>query len=88
MARGALTEHNQILADRLKTELGVEGSNAHDLGGGDAGFLRDQLDRFLRQVTVDILCVLQNGDEAALDGRVLGENAVQQGQVNGSFFHY
>ena len=39
------------------------------------------------QIAVNILCVLQNGNQAALDGSVLGENAVEKGQINCFFIH-
>ena len=88
MAGGALAEHDQILADRLKTELRVKGPDAHDLGCGDPRFFGDQLDRFLGQIAVDLLRVLQNGDKASFDLSIFAEDSVQQRQVNRIFHSF
>lgn len=44
MACSTLAEHDQILADRLQSELFIESGNTIDLSRFNAGFFRDVVD--------------------------------------------
>ena len=59
----ALAEHDQVLADRLQSELCIESRYAVDFGRFDPCRIRNVVDRVDGQITVDFLSFLQNSDE-------------------------
>ena len=81
MARRPLAKHDQVFPDRLQAELRIKCSDAHDLGGLYTCALRDIPNHILRQIAIDLLCVLQNRDEAPGDIGVCIQNAVQKREI-------
>ena len=63
MAQALLDNADDILAAGGQVELGVERHDAEHFGNGDIEFGSNGFENFLRKVAVNILSMLQNGDE-------------------------
>jgi hypothetical protein len=83
MAGSTLTDADDILAAGGQVELGVESHDTEDFGDGDIEFGSDGFENFLGKVAVNILSVLQNGDEGTLGVLLIrGQDIHQRSKVD------
>ena len=83
LAGSALADADDVLAAGGQVELGVEGDDAEHFGNGDIEFGSDGFENSLRKVAVNILSVLQNGDESPLGILLIrGQDIHQRSKVD------
>ena len=81
MASSTFTEHNQIFSNWLQTELCVKSRHAINLCRHDSGPLRNIVDCIHREIAINILCLLQNGNKASRYFRILFQYRSQLGEI-------
>ena len=81
MAGRPFAEHDQVLPDRLKTELRVERGNAHDLRRTDPDMIGNSVYHIDRKISVYLLRLLQNGDEGMVVTLKFLKDRVKLGQI-------
>jgi hypothetical protein len=66
MAGGPLTGFDDVAAPRIEVELGVKGHHPVDPAQRNSQFAADALQNLFRQITVETLSLLENGDERSI----------------------
>ena len=84
VAGRSLADADDVLAAGVEMELCVECDYAEDLRHGNVEFGCDAFEHFLRQIAVNILSLLQNGDERSLGVLLVRlQDVHQRSKVNG-----
>ena len=81
MARGSLAEHDKILPDRLKAELGVERGYSHDLRRTDSDMICHGVYHIDREISIYLLSLLQDGNEGMAIALKFLKDRVKLGQI-------
>ena len=81
MTRSAVANAHQDSPASREMKLRVERGDAMNAAQRNAGLFGNEMNRLLRQVTINILRPLQDGNERALLALELFENAGEAGEI-------